>query len=331
MESASHRAFVYGGAILVGLFLMFGLVGFTFAQEDFEAPEVEAVLFEGESEGVSEDGNPGETSPEQELLDFSLSHTEERPLIEDNYYPSEDFFSVEGIHHISVQFAVFGFLLLLLLMMFAFLVKSPYGKKFIFSSMVFVIVVPSLFFVTSTVYINVISDTGGPVHWHTDFRIFACGEELPPPEPKHRLSNKTGTPVLHQHEDKRVHVEGVLIDMLDASFQNFVRVQGGELTTDTFKVPTGEGYREFTNGDKCPDGKPGEWNVFIYSTNVEDNTVSKAVLEDYINYVPAPYIEVPPGDCLIFEFGPRQTDTDKICNFYQLEINKGNLTPTWNQ
>ena len=214
--------------------------------------------------------------------------------------PSLDFFSVEGIHEISIQMSVFGFLILLLLVSIAFLVKNPYGKKFIFSSMVFVIVVPSVFFIASTIYINVISETKGPVHWHTDFEIYACGEELPPPESDGKLSNKTGTPVLHQHVDKRVHVEGVLIDVLDASFQQFVEVQGGELTNSTFKVPTGDGFKQFTNGDACPDGKPGEWNVFMYRTNVEEDTVTKTKLDDYVNYVPAPHIEVPPGDCLIF-------------------------------
>ena len=325
MVSAPAQAVRIWGTILIGLFLVFGGISIANAQE--EAPNVEAVLFETESE--TGDGTSTDLTPE--LLDFSLGHVDDTPEFEQPRFLSIDSLGVEEIHDISVQLGVFGFLFLFLLMFIAFLVKSPYGKKFVFTSMVCVIVLPSIFFIASTIYINVISDTGGPVHWHTDFKIYACGEELPPPEAKGKLSNKTGTPVLHQHVDERVHVEGVLIDTLDASFQRFVEVQGGELTKKTFNVPTGTGFRQFTNGDACPDGKPGEWNVFMYRTDVDDNTVSKTKLVDYINYVPAPHIEVPPGDCLIFEFGPRQADTERICNFYQIEINKGNLTPTWTQ
>ena len=320
---------MYFVAIVSGLFLFFGMFGAALAQENTEISDVEAVLFDA---GIDESMPEGEsTDLTPELIEFSVEHIDNTPKVEVTSFPSINSLSVEGIHEISTQLAVFGFLILLLLMTTAFLVKSPYGKKFIFSSMVFVIVVPSLFFIASTIYINLISETRGPVHWHTDFKVYACGEELPPPTPKSSLSNKTGTPVLHQHADGRVHVEGVLIDKLDASFRNFVEVQGGKLTSSTFKIPTGDGFREFANGDACQNGKPGEWNVFMYSTNVEDKTVSKTKLVDYVNYVPAPYIEVPPGDCLIFEFGPRKNDTDKICNFYQIEINKGNLTPTWIQ
>lgn len=241
--------------------------------------------------------------------------------------------SAEALKDISVKMAVFGFLLLLLLVQIAFIVreKSAYAKKFVFTLMVIVVIIPTLYFISSTIYINIISVTKGPVHWHADFRIYTCGEELSIQGHTSKFSNKTGTEVLHQHEDNRVHVEGVLVELKDANIHNFFKVQGWDITGTDIKFPTDTGFEIYSNGDTCPDGTRAVWNVFLYKTNVDDNTVTKEKLHDYRDYVLSPYAEVPPGDCIIFEFGEDKEDTDKICDFYQIEINKGNLTPTWTQ
>jgi hypothetical protein len=242
---------------------------------------------------------------------------------------------VSQIRAISVQMAVFGFLLLLLLINVAFLVRkgSEYAKKLTFSLMIAVIAFPTAFFLGSTIYINVISATGGPVHWHADFRIIACGEELLPPEPDFWLSNKTGSSRIHQHVDNRLHVEGVLVTLKEASFANFFALQGGRLTKDAFLVPHLTGPTWYRNGDQCPDGTTAEWSVFIYETDVEEGTISKRQMSpsEVPGHIPAPHINVPPGDCVIFEYGEPKDDTDLICSFTQIAINQGDYTPTWRQ
>ena len=307
---------------------------FAYAQEEGldapdEFPDVEAALFEAAAEGEDIATTASETV---ELKDLSV-HVATREIVETEYVKSGATDTVQNIKDISVQMGVFGYLLLLLLVFVAFLVreKGEYAKKVTFTLMVLVTVIPSLYFIFSTIYVNLISETRGPVHWHADFQIHACGVEYFPPEPEGRLENKTGTPVLHQHVDKRLHVEGVLVNKMDGSFRNFFRVQGGELNERFFTIPHRDGFTTFTNGDRCPDGSRGVWNVFLYKTDKEAETISVSKLEDYADYVPSPYIEVPPGDCLIFEFGPETETTDKICEFYLVDIQNNEYTPTWVQ
>jgi hypothetical protein len=320
------------GTILIGLFLLLGSFGFVNAQENEGAPI--PTLYE--EEGIS-DPNPDLIEGEEEIATTKLQETSQLLLelneIEENKPPSGISISVDSVKGLSVKLGVFGFLLLLLLVNVAFLVRegSEYSKKIVFTLMVLVVSIPTLYFIISTVYVNVISTTKGPVHWHADFKVYACGDELIPPAPPHKLSNKTGTPVLHQHEDKRLHVEGVVVDLDSVSLRSFFEVQGGEMDRRSIKVPTGYGFKTYTNGDTCNDDKVGIWNVFLYKVNAETNEVTKSKLDDFPNHILSPYINVPPGDCLIFEFGENIDDTDNICDFYHIAINKGEIIPTWTQ
>lgn len=164
--------------------------------------------------------------------------------------------------------------------------------------------------------------TKGPVHWHADFKIIACGKEIESVNVG-GLSNKKGTNLLHEHEDRRIHIEGVVLEESDVSLESFFAVQGGELTETSFAIPTNEGIARYDNGDQCKDIGPGSLHVFLYTT---DNGIARQQkLDDFVNYVPSPHTQVPPGDCIIFEFGPEKERTDALCDFYQLEVNKGNL------
>lgn len=252
-------------------------------------------------------------------------------LADSQFFPAD----VEELRAINIKIALYAVLIFVFLIVYA-LVENTDGaetKAILYILMAAVTVIPTIYFAASAIYLNKIAVTAGPIHWHADFRILACGEELLAPIPPTTLSNKTGSAVLHEHEDRRIHVEGVVIDLADVSLAKFFGVQGGELTTSKFSVPTATGIQTFQNGDVC-DGPPsesgragatsGEWNVFVYQTDGGVATQTKLV--DYPNYVLRPHAQVPPGDCLIFEFGDEKSRTDQLCNFYQLEVNKGNLT-----
>lgn len=196
------------------------------------------------------------------------------------------------------------------------------AKKIIFSFIVIVIAFPTLFFAGSTIYLNLFSATKGPVHWHADFKVIACGEEVKSVSVK-GLSNKLGTNLLHEHEDRRIHIEGVVVKESDVSLDKFFEVQGGELLSDSFIIPTNDGLRTITNGDQCENGERGMWQVFLYTT--DGGIARQKKLDDFIHYVPSSHTNVPPGDCIIFEFGPEKERTDQLCDFYQLEVGKGSI------
>lgn len=157
--------------------------------------------------------------------------------------------------------------------------------------------------VADTLYLNIYSESGGPVHWHADIRMTVCGEVQKLPHPESLLDNKVGTNTLHHHNEGaeeglngyyRIHVEGVVFSMADVELGEFFRVIGGYLTDDSIGIPAGhDRVKTWTNGDLCPDGRPATLRMTV---NGEPNG-------EFGEYVIAPYTNVPPGDVIELEFG----------------------------
>ena len=197
-------------------------------------------------------------------------------------------------------------------------------KKILFLGIIIPILILSIFLISQTIYINIISETKGPVHWHADFEIYACDENLDLIDPT-GLSNRIGTSVFHEHGDNRIHIEGVVVNYEDVSLDSFFKVIGGHLHKEELIFLTNEGLVEFTNGDLC-NNLPGKLQVFVYKTNPDDNTFSQQKLEDFEDYVISPHSIIPPGDCIIIEFSSEEKQkTDKICEPYKIAIQKGEI------
>lgn len=238
---------------------------------------------------------------------------------------------------------LFSGILIAVLVVAALVKKEPgdYLRLFLFCGIAAVTTVTTLYLVIDTVAQNQSSVSGGPVHWHADYELFVCGraaagsdshvkgailahanEEVDLRDPG-GISNRIGSSDFHEHGDNRIHVEGVVENLHDVNLQNFFRTVGGELTMDTLRVPTEEGMLETQNGQPCADGTRGALQVFLYKTTGQ--TVTQEKLANFPEYVLSPYGTVPPGDCLIIEFGPAKERTDKTCNFYDITIKKGEL------
>src|SRR3989344_509858 len=164
------------------------------------------------------------------------------------------------------------------------------AKKIAYSLILIVVALVTLYLVIVTLHLNLISLTKGPVHWHADFEIWVCDKEIRLAEPK-GLSNKQGVDLMHAHNDNRIHVEGVLLDMKAASLGAFFHAVGGSLSSDGIKVPADNSLLSVHEGDKCNE-KPGKLYVFVYG-NVISNPSS---------YVISPYEKVPPGGRIKFVF-----------------------------
>ncbi len=203
-------------------------------------------------------------------------------------------------------------------------------KTMLFLSITVPVILASAYLIGGTIYLNNISTTQGPIHWHADFEIYNCGEKVELTQPE-GLSNRIGTPVFHEHGDLRIHVEGVVVNYRDVSLGNFFSAIGGELTKESMTVPTASGKLFVNNGDKC-NGKEGRLQVFLYKVANPDPAKKTGFvyrqekLEEFTNYVLSPYAYVPPGDCIIIEFDEEKEKTDKICETYKIAIEKGDLT-----
>lgn len=197
-------------------------------------------------------------------------------------------------------------------------------KKILFAGIVIPTLAVTIYMVGSTLYLNFTSSSGGPVHWHADLEVWDCGNKLDFVDPE-GLSNKVGTTTFHEHNDGRIHIEGVVTKPEEASLGKFFGFIGGNLTSDEMRIPTNDGLIVRHNGDLCSDGDKGVLQVFVYKTH--DNTFSQMKLDDPASYILSPKSTVPPGDCIIVEFDEEKEKTNKLCNFYKLEIETGDLQP----
>lgn len=200
--------------------------------------------------------------------------------------------------------------------------QKDFGKFFFFILISAVILSATFYLSAGTIYENMTSVTGGPVHWHADFRIFKCGEELNFQEPS-GFSNRIGTPEIHEHADGRIHIEGTLKDFKEASLHGFIEATGGRLTLQEMAFPANEGMEIMKSGDSCSDGSEGRLQVFLWT--LENNEARQQKLFNFTEYVISSEAIVPPGDCVIFEFGPQKDKTDYICGQYEVAELRGDI------
>lgn len=214
-------------------------------------------------------------------------------------------------------------------------------KLLLFWGMVIPIVATTLYLTGVTIARNLESVTGGPVHWHADYEIFVCGEDGAREMVKGQstllahedepidlqdpggISNRIGTPDFHEHGDNRIHVEGTVRKLEDVSLGKFFESVGGALEKTYMRLPTNQGEFIVQNGMSCPGGEQGLLQVFLYQTRGQE--VSQEKLARFPDYVISPHGNVPPGDCLIIEFGPVKEKTEKLCKFYDIALQKGGL------
>jgi hypothetical protein len=255
------------------------------------------------------------------------------------------------INALSIRtIGVASLVLVVLLVLAAIIVNNKRYKSLktpLFVLIAATITLPSLLLVGSTVYINAISESKGPVHWHTDIEFWVCGQEIELRDPYAFLSNKIGTSTYHEHDDKRIHLEGVVIEKeFDASLEKFMEVTEGGITSGQLIVATDpqlfendtdgdiprgdeQTVRDLVaydkdekpvisaqNGDSCGESGPGEVQAFLMRYDEGGNTYSQIKLADPKSYIMRDESIVPPGDCLIVEFDVPKNSTDRLCQQY---------------
>ena len=167
-----------------------------------------------------------------------------------------------------------------------------------------------------------VSFSRGPVHYHADLEIWDCGEEIDLKNPE-GISNKIGTATLHEHNDKRIHLEGVVMDDKSASLGRFFEVIGGYITQNSLSIPTNNGQLTLKSEYMCDNGAVKIQQVFAYK--VQDGIYYQTKIEDPKNYVISSESNIPPGDCIIIEFDSFKNTTDKLCRSYKVAETIGKI------
>ena len=180
-------------------------------------------------------------------------------------------------------------------------------KMYIFIIFTIPIIISTLYLSITTVSENIVSVTKGPVHWHADYEVWACGEKLDLIDPKFPR-NKIGTPLLHEHNDDRIHVEGTVKNLESVSLSEYFKVIGGLLSEDNLTYQTNEKIVSYQNSQKCSDNSNGKIKVYVNGNKIDD----------YENYLIYPDSYAPPGDCIIIEFSSKESEeTDRLCSSWK--------------
>ncbi|MEK6922200.1 MAG: hypothetical protein AABX08_00185 [Nanoarchaeota archaeon] len=94
--------------------------------------------------------------------------------------------------------------------------------------------------------------TDGPVHWHANIKVFVCGNEIEMPSP---FGNQhIGSPLLHTHDDRLIHIEGTIIKAEDITLGKYMSNVGMNFKNDELI--------DKRDGDLC-EGKPGKVKLFV--------------------------------------------------------------------
>lgn len=146
--------------------------------------------------------------------------------------------------------------------------RMPKLKLPIFVLIAFTMVGTTAVLLTSTIYLNVKSESGGPVHWHSEIEFWSCGAELNLRDPVGFLSNKIGTATYHEHNDKHIHLEGVVVQKShDASLGKFMEVTGGYINHSALAIPLNKDQETWFTGGEQLDGDGQRPENFGLATN----------------------------------------------------------------
>ena len=181
--------------------------------------------------------------------------------------------------------------------------KNPhqFHKRIVFDVIAVVVVIATLFMIFSTLYVNITSPTHGPVHWHADFEINLCNTNYELYDPI-GLSNRVGTNLLHEHNDNRIHVEGVPRTLDEISLGKFFEKVESYITETEFHLHSSIGEVTVKNNDVC-NGKLAALYVFAEKQSGRERKWSR--LDNAGDYVLSPYSTIPPGDRLKIIFNEK--------------------------
>lgn len=142
----------------------------------------------------------------------------------------------------------------------------------------------------------------------TDYRIFACGEEIFLKVDSESLKVKRNG-LFARSELGSIIADGTPSNIDDVLLTSFFDAAGGTLEysdehKDTLRIPTEAGFREFRSGDLC-NGKKA--NLYVIRHRIETLTnpwsIHSRIVWKYFDYVLTNnYDEVSPKDCVIFIF-----------------------------
>lgn len=138
---------------------------------------------------------------------------------------------------------------------------SERGKTILMSVLLVAVLGPTIFTAGAWLHGVQTSWSDGEIHYHADYEVLIQqdGEyqQLDLIDPSRfceqagqsymcHLNDRTGTTEYHEHNDRRIHLEGTFKTFEDATLQAFFRTFGGDLTNEQLVYPTNDQVHNIT-------------------------------------------------------------------------------------
>lgn len=246
--------------------------------------------------------------------------------------------------------ALLGAMFLVLLVILATIITNHHKTRFVklplFTAICFCVLLTTSVLTSTNLYVRFKSDSTGEVVWRSGIEFWACGAELEIVDPS-ALSNKVGSALLHERDNKQIELTGMVTDKAeDASLTSFMQKIGGSINSTSLNLPVanrifeddsdgdkpsqdgkkmadafvssnanGQKTASFVSGQKCG-SETAVLQTFVYKFVSGDKSYAQIKLSDPSSYLMGEKESVPPGDCVIVEFAPSKEKTDKLCREY---------------
>lgn len=140
---------------------------------------------------------------------------------------------------------------------------TMHDKNILMKAFIVAVLFPSFFAAGAFIHESQTSWSGGEVHYHADFEFFVnngndeivrlnlvdpqefCEETEHESSYMCSINDRTGSTEYHEHNDQRIHLEGVFKTKEDASLAAFFETFNGELSNQRLVVPTTEGVKTY--------------------------------------------------------------------------------------
>lgn len=139
---------------------------------------------------------------------------------------------------------------------------TMHDKNLLMNGFLVAIMVPTLYTAGAFMHESKTSWSGGEIHYHADYEVFAEDESgelerLNLIDPSNFCENdymctvndRTGSTKYHEHNDNRIHLEGIFKEREDATLAAYFETFDGKLTNRELVYPTNDGVVEKTEGD----------------------------------------------------------------------------------
>jgi hypothetical protein len=210
-------------------------------------------------------------------------------------------------------------------------------KNILMKGFLIAVLVPSLYTAGAFVHQSQTSWSGGEIHWHADYEVMVeenneyqqldlidpsnfCEETRHESTTMCSLNDRTGSTKYHEHNDNRIHLEGIFKEREDAVLSAYFETFGGKLTNTELRYPTNDRMVEKAEGNsetlkiliKQGVGGNREWCAIEKQSNLSQEDICRTSEGELAttpsNYVISPYKRGPTLDDIFIVYDSKPVE-----------------------